>query len=104
MPHFQFPCHYVYWNDVEDHANLKDKVVSKIKQHENSTKDKNPFSACVMNTSINCKINFLDNDDINKIVWKSIDKMIEEINSTYDFKFLFTGTFTFISGEHHRSV
>lgn len=86
MPHFQFPCHYVYWNYVEDHIKTKDKIMSKIKEHENSTKDKNPFSACNVNTSITYKIDFLDNDDINKIVWKSIDGMIEEINSKYDFK------------------
>tara|TARA_R110002153_G_scaffold218301_1_gene370712 strand:- start:570 stop:1124 length:555 start_codon:yes stop_codon:yes gene_type:complete len=60
--------------------------MSKIKEYENSTKDKNPYSACNVNTSINFKIDFLDNDDINRIIWKSIDKMIEEINSNYDFK------------------
>jgi hypothetical protein len=86
MPHFQFPCHYLYWNHVEDHIKTKDKIISKIKEYENSTKDKNPYSACNVNTSINFKIDFLDNDDINRIIWKSIDKMIEEINSKYDFK------------------
>jgi hypothetical protein len=86
MPHLQFPCHYLYWDDVEDHNGIKDKILSKIKQYENTTKDKNPFDACTMNTSIKCRINFLDNDDIDKIVWKSIDKMIVEINSKYGYK------------------
>jgi len=86
MPHFQFPCHYLYWNDVEDHNGIKDKILSKIKEHEKITKNCNPFSTCKMNTSIKYDIKILEACDIDKIVWKSIDNMICEINSKYDFK------------------
>ena len=44
---------------MEDHIKTKDKIISKIKEYENSTKDKNPYSACNVNTSINFKIDFL---------------------------------------------
>lgn len=86
MPHYQFPCHYVYWDTIVKHESLKSKILPKIYNHKNVSLDTNPFNACKVNTSIEHDFKFLDNEDINEIVWKSIGKMLHEINSKYNFK------------------
>lgn len=86
MPHHQFPCHYVYWDAIENHDKLKSKILPKIYDHKNTNLNNNPFNACKVNTSIDHDFIFLDNEDINEIVWKSICKMLQEINSKNNFK------------------
>jgi len=74
MPHLQFPTTYVYWEKLKKHDELKRKyipIIDKIEQrHPNKTK---------LNT-------FLENEDINTIIWNPIDNFIKDINSQYQCK------------------
>jgi hypothetical protein len=95
MPHYQFPCNYVYWQDVENHEELKKKYMSMFddieKCHKNSVSyKKNPFINCNLEySSIRLQENynnFLNEQDIKHIIWNPIDNFIKEINSKYAFK------------------
>jgi hypothetical protein len=90
MPHYQFPCNYVYWQNVENHDELKRKYMPIFddieKCHDNY---KNPFLVCNLKyTSIRLEENghFLNEQDIRHIIWNPIDNFIKEINSKYPFK------------------
>jgi hypothetical protein len=89
MPHLQFPTTYVYWEKLKDHEQLKNKympIIDKIEQ-DHTDKLENPYSCCTLKyISIKSNIEFLDQSDINKIIWKPIDNFIDEINSNYQFK------------------
>lgn len=89
MPIKQCPCAYVYWQKIENHDKIKQKympIISEISKNEGVIK--HSFSFCKMKSSIHDKKvnNFLENEDIKEIVWDSIDNMINEVNSQYDYK------------------
>jgi len=89
MPHYQFPCNYVYWEKLSEHEKLKSEILPVIKNIKNTTELKNPFASCQFTTNFNYKNTmekFLSNEQINSIIWKPIDNMIKEINETYNFK------------------
>ena len=80
MPHFKFPCHYVYWGQVKDHENIKSKLLPIINSLISENKYTNPFKACSMKTSISKMTNFIDNETKDKIVSENLIKMISETN------------------------
>lgn len=80
MPYFQFPCHYVFWSKVEDHENIKKKVLPTVHQYEKEIGDNNTFKAANVKTNFSNKKDFLDEKLVNEIVWKNLQKMIEETN------------------------
>ena len=91
MPHVQFPTTYVYWEKLKKHDELKRKympIIDKIEQtHPNDLT--NPFYACniksvsIIHTGLNT---FLENEDINTIIWNPINNFIKDINSHYQYK------------------
>lgn len=85
MPHYQFPTNYVYWQQIDEHKDIKQRLLPIIRKIEEEDLV-NPFNACTMKTSIKRNNNFLSNEEINILVWKPIDTMINEINSIYNFK------------------
>jgi hypothetical protein len=95
MPHFQFPCHYVYWENVKDHCVLKRKYMPIMDEIERTNTCKNPFPySSINNITIDEKCNnFIDSKDLEKIVWTPIDNFINEINSKYNFKINVTDSF-----------
>lgn len=95
MPHFQFPCHYVYWEDLKDHSNLKRKYMPLMDEIELKNNCKNNFLRCsIKSISFDEKCNtFIDSEDLEKIVWTPIDNFISEINSKYNFKIDVTDSF-----------
>ena len=95
MPHFQFPCHYVYWEDLKDHSNLKRKYMPLMDEIERKNNCKNPFPhSSIKSITIDEKCNtFIDSEDLGKIIWTPIDNFINEINSKYNFKINVTDSF-----------
>jgi hypothetical protein len=91
MPHVQFPTTYVYWEKLKKHDELKRKympIIDKIEQtHPNDLT--NPFYACniksvsIIHRGLNT---FLENEDINTIIWNPINNFIKDINSHYQSK------------------
>ena len=79
MPHAQFPCHYVYWVDVENHETLKTKYLPIIENMKNINMDNRPFPQSRFNTNYSKFMDFLNVNDIENIVWTPIQKMINEI-------------------------
>ena len=77
-----FPREYVYWTKVENHEKIKEKYMKKIQNNENRTYW--PF--CNVKTTFDMKNNFLDNEDINEIIWDKIDDMIYQVNKSSDMK------------------
>lgn len=89
MPHHQFPSNYIYWENIEKHNHIKSKYMPILDKIESTNTLENPYSLCtIKNISIsNRSVNtFLDNEDINEIVWKPMDNFINEINSKYTHK------------------
>lgn len=80
MPHYQFPLNYIYWEKIKEHEELKRELLPIINKLQKNASE-NPFSLCKMTTSFADKNTFLNNDNIDKIVWKPIDNMIKEIET-----------------------
>jgi len=74
MPHFEFPSHYVFWTKVDNHKEIKSKYLPKI---ESLSGSKHNF-ACNVTSNIRKAVDFLDEDDYDKLVWKPVEQMIEE--------------------------
>ena len=80
MPHFKFPCHYVYWSHVDDHENIKSNVLPIINNIASQLGHSNPFKECKMITNFLKPYQFLDGNMVQQIVWKNMTKMLSEIN------------------------
>jgi hypothetical protein len=80
MPHFKFPCHYVYWGQVKDHENIKSKLLPIINSLTAENKYTNPFKACTMTTNFSKATDFIDNETKKKITGKQLEEMISETN------------------------
>ena len=80
MPHFKFPCHYVHWGQVKDHDNIKSKLLPIIHNLISKNNFVNPFKACSVKTNIDKKVDFLDNETMDKIVTENLLKMISDTN------------------------
>ena len=93
MPHVQFPTTYVYWEKLKKHDELKRKympIIDKIEQTPHPIDLTNPFSALDKSKYISYthpELNtFLENEDINTIIWNPINNFIKDINSHYQSK------------------
>jgi len=80
MPHFKFPCHYVYWGQVKDHENIKSKLLPIINSLTAENKSTNPFKACTMTTNFSKATDFIDDETKAKIIGKHLEEMISETN------------------------
>jgi len=83
MPHFKFPCHCVYWSQVDEHENIKSNVLPVINDIASQLEDSNPFKACRLITNFSKPSKFLDANMIQEIVWKNLTKMLYETNCCY---------------------
>ena len=80
MPHFKFPCHYIHWEQIKDHNNIKSKLLPIINSLISENKYTNPFKLCTMKTNIDKPTDFIDNETKDKIVSENLIKMISETN------------------------
>ena len=81
MPHIKFPSHYLYWTQVKEHENIKSKLLPIIHNLISKNNYDNPFKQnCTMTTNFSKKIDFLDNEMKEKIIWACLSEMILETN------------------------
>ena len=80
MPHFKFPCHYVYWGQVKDHENIKSKLLPIINSLISKNKYTNPFKACTMTTNFSKMSDFMDRETMDKIIGTHLEEMVSETN------------------------
>jgi hypothetical protein len=85
MPHIQFPCQYLYWSQIEDHLNIKERYKSDFIELKKKYKENKPFKRANFITNFSKDPNgfydFLKEEDIKKIVWKPINEMLMKINN-----------------------
>ena len=83
-----FPSEFVYWDTVENHTEIKEKLLPIILENSNKTTN-NPFDSCKLNTSLYLnnpekfvtENNFLtDQKILNSIVFRNIDNMLNKYN------------------------
>jgi predicted 2-oxoglutarate/Fe(II)-dependent dioxygenase YbiX len=87
MPHFSFPCNYVYWENIKEHDKLKNDILPFVYKLQKESL-KNPFKMCRMSTNFGHKSNeskFLTEYQINELVWKPINNMINELKNAHNF-------------------
>lgn len=92
MPHYQFPTNYVYWTEVENYEQINKEILPIMYGIKDKIKVCDPFPNCKMFSTVSLLHenvnNFLSDEVIRDIVWNPINKMMEEINSTYNYKIL----------------
>lgn len=88
MSSYIFPCQYVFWKTVDNHTEIKQKLMPVIEQIKNDfIKDHNPFESCTMVSSLyhddrvkHSEINsFLMTSDLLKLVWNTVDENIKHL-------------------------
>lgn len=92
MSFHHFPSEFVYWDDVENHEDIKNQLLPKILQKSEERKN-NPFEACKFNTSLNrnnktayIENDFLRSEDILKtVIFKNIEKMMIKYTKLYNY-------------------
>jgi predicted 2-oxoglutarate/Fe(II)-dependent dioxygenase YbiX len=80
MPHFKFPCHYVYWGQVKDHENIKSRLLPIIDSLLSENNYDNPFKACTMTTNISKMTDFIGHETMDKIIGTHLEEMVSETN------------------------
>ena len=92
MPFHHFPNEFVYWQDLENHKEIKDKLLPIILEKNEKIKN-NPFD-CVFNTSFfkeqkrsRIENQFLhDSEVVHSVILKTIEKMTLEYNALNMYK------------------
>lgn len=88
MPSFIFPCEYIYWRNVDNHEEIKNKLIPQIENAiDVHVKDHNPFNGCKMKGSIfedtkkTIEVNkFLFEDDIVRdIIWNTLEMGVKHL-------------------------
>jgi hypothetical protein len=87
MSFHHFPSHFVFWDKVENHEELKKEYLPTILEQNSKIKN-NPFGFCKFNTSFctDSKMkhinNFLHEEKLtDNVIWKPLFKMLDKYNS-----------------------
>ena len=87
-----FPTNFVYWENVENHENIKNIFMNEISKHEHLYKNLEDKAGL-----INASTNYMDNNDKfvkiftnnslleEELVWKPVDNSLSELNSLPNF-------------------
>jgi hypothetical protein len=85
---FHFPSNFVYWENIENHEKIKPIIMDKVLELDNGHY-KNHIPGGIRNATSNFDVTtrnsfheHFDNDIINQIVWKPLDNLLSNINST----------------------
>ena len=85
---FHFPSNFIYWENLENHEKIKPIIMDKVLELNNGAY-KNNVPGGIRNatsnfdTSIQVKFHeHFDNNIVNQIVWKPLDNLLSNINST----------------------
>jgi hypothetical protein len=87
MSFHHFPAEFVYWDQLENHKEIKKQLLPVILQKSKERKN-NPFEACKLNTSLSRsnENNFLRSKDIlENIIFKNIEKMLSKYTKIYNY-------------------
>jgi hypothetical protein len=89
MPCYIFPGEHVFWSQLKNHTDIKNKIIPKIENLIKCEKNKNPWKSCKVSFSTfndnpiydKCDhLNFLtDQTFVDEIVWNSIDEMYKQL-------------------------
>ena len=77
----KFPSKFIFWTEIENHDLFKQKYLTKIKSECELNRESYivPNWDCEVYSSINHLNSFLyDEEFLNEIVWKPMDKMLQE--------------------------
>jgi|TARA_R110000782_G_scaffold27030_1_gene68756 hypothetical protein len=83
MPHFKFPDEYVYWTEIEDHIRVKRELLPIILDIVKNGRLENPFKKCTMKTTISEDYKLLNPEQVGKVVFEPITKMISEMKDPF---------------------
>jgi hypothetical protein len=83
MPYFKFPVDYVYWTDVEDHTQIKQELLPVVIDTMKNGCIENPFKMCTMKTTFTQRYNLLNPEQIHKVIFEPMIKMISEIDDPF---------------------
>ena len=79
MPHFKFPDEYVYWTYIEDHIHVKRELLPIILDIMKNGCLENPFKKCTMKTTITQNYKLLNQEQMEKVIFEPIMKLISEV-------------------------
>lgn len=82
MPIYKFPYNVVYWSQVEDHDEIKSKLLPTIQKLDKKIIDNgSPFYACKFRTNFKTPETFIIDDTLlHKIVWKHVYNFIDSLD------------------------
>lgn len=80
---FYFPCNFVYWKNIQNHSEIKNKLIPKIhKIRDKYESDKyGIYNGITSYTDQSNDILNGETDIINQIVWDPLDAVLKELNS-----------------------
>lgn len=83
---YTFPSNFVYWEKVDEHQEIKEEYLPKIKNSSIDLPRKDSWLCNVINSAHHKELNnkIFDEYFIDKVIWKYFDKMLE--NRPYDFE------------------
>src|SRR6056300_344181 len=79
MPCFKFPNKCVFWTGIDDHERLKSELIPTILDIMKNGCLENPFKKCRMKTTITQNYNLLNQEQMEKVIFEPIMKMISEV-------------------------
>jgi len=83
MPHFKFPNEYVFWTGVDDHTRMKHELLPIVVDVIKNGCLENPFKKCTVKTTISQSYKLLTQEQINKVIFEPIMKMLHEIEDPF---------------------
>lgn len=83
MPYFKFPNEYVFWTGIDEHTRMKRALLPVVLDIVKNGCLENPFKKCTMKTTITQKYKLLNQEQIHKVVFEPMMKMISEIDDPF---------------------
>ena len=91
------PSEFIYFEQIKEHKEIKEKIMDKIKEllQTDEVKENKPFKDCIFKTSFRKgKVNsfLLDDFIVKKLVWDPLDSLINKYNKLNFFKISVSST------------
>lgn len=79
MPCFKFPKKCIFWTGIDDHERLKGELIPVVSDIMKNGCLENPFKKCTMKTTITQRYKLLNQEQMEKVIFEPIMKMISEV-------------------------
>jgi len=79
MPCFKFPNKCIFWTGIDDHERLKGELIPVVLDIMKNGCLENPFKKCTMKTTITQDYKLLNQEQMEKVIFEPIMKMISEV-------------------------